>query len=84
MNGDVLPVIDASNGNIVDDDVFIGKKTYKLDATIQFITLGYDMLSDQCSSFDFSARYLQSKATDVDLVYDDLVVRVSYFHRFDL
>lgn len=34
-----LPVIDAATGNIVDDDVFIGKKTYKLDATIQFVIL---------------------------------------------
>jgi len=28
-----LPVIESSNFNVVADDVFIGKNTYRLDAT---------------------------------------------------
>lgn len=79
-----LEVIDASDGNIVDDDVFEGKRTYKLDATIQFITLGYNAIRNLHSSFDFSARYLESDASDVDLTYSGLTVRATYFHRFNL
>lgn len=79
-----VEIIDASFPNIVDDDVFIGKQTYKLDATIQFVTLGYNWIQDLHSSFDLSARYLESKASDVDLEYEGLVVRLSYFRRFNL
>lgn len=79
-----LPVVDASDGNIVNDDVFVGKLTYKLDAKIQFITLGYNWIQNLDSSFDFSARYLESEASDVDLNYQGLVLRASYFHRFNL
>jgi len=78
-----LPVIDASKA-IAFDDVFTGKRTYRLDATIQFVTLGYNMIRDLHSSFDFSARYLESEADDVDLVYQGLTLRLSYFHRFNL
>ncbi len=79
-----LDVIDASNGNIVNDDVFTDKNTYKLDATIHFVTLGYNMIRDLHSSFDFSARYLESGADDVDLRYEGLTLKLSYFHRFSL
>jgi hypothetical protein len=78
-----LPVIDASSA-IVDDDVFTGKKTYRLDATTQFVTLGYNVIKDLHSSLDFSARYLESEADDVDLVYEGLTLRISYFKRFNL
>lgn len=79
-----VEVIDASIPNIVDDDVFDGKQTYKLDADIQFLTLGYNWIQDLDSSFDFSARYLESDAKDVDLTYTGLTIRASYFHRFNL
>lgn len=79
-----LWLIDASNGNIVDDDVFLGKKSYKLDGTTQFATLGYNWILDLHSSFDFSARYLHSDADDVDLDYQGLTLLASYFHRFNL
>lgn len=79
-----LWLIDASNGNIVDDDVFIGKRTYKVDGTTQFGTLGYNWILDLHSSFDFSARYLNSEADDVELDYQGLTVLASYFHRFNL
>jgi len=79
-----LWLIDASNGNIVDDDVFLDKKTYKLDGTTQFGTLGYNWILDLHSSFDFSARFLHSQADDVDLDYQGLTVLASYFHRFNL
>jgi len=78
-----LTVIDASKA-IVDDDVFAGKRTYRLDATTQFVTLGYNLIRDLHSSFDFSARYLESDAEDIDLVYEGLTLRLSYFHRFNL
>jgi hypothetical protein len=70
--------------DIVVDDVFEDKVTYKLDADIQFITLGYNWIQDLHSSFDFSAQYLESRANDVDVEYQDLVLRATYFRRFDL
>lgn len=79
-----VEVIDASTPYIVNDDVFTDKQTYKLDATIHFVTLGYNWIQDLHSSFDLSARYLESKATDVDLEYEDLTVRLSYFRRFNI
>ena len=79
-----LPILEASDFNVVEDDVFIGKNTYKLDATTQFITLGYNWIQDLHSSYDFSARYLESEASDVDLTYEGLTVRATYFHRFNL
>ncbi len=78
-----LTVIDASKA-IVDDDVFVGKRTYRLDATTQFVTLGYNLIRDLHSSFDFSGRYLESDVEDADLVYEGLTLRLSYFHRFNL
>ncbi len=62
-----LWLIDASNGNII-DDVFLDKKSYKLDGVTQFGTLGYNWIIDLHSSFDFSARFLHSEAHDVDLI----------------
>ena len=64
--------------------MFTGKNTYRLDATTQFVTLGYNWIEDLHSSFDLSTRYLQSEAKDVDLEYDGLTVLASYFHRFNL
>ena len=64
--------------------MFIGKNTYRLDTTTQFITLGYNWIKDLRSSFDLSARYLQLEAKDVDMEYDGLTVLASYFHRFNL
>ena len=65
--------------------------TYKIEAGITFssatpqlITLGYNWIKDLHSSFDLSARYLQSVAKDVDLEYQGLTVLASYFHRFSL
>ena len=78
-----LWAIDASTA-IVDDDVFIGKKTYRLDGTTQFATLGYNWVQDLHSSFDFSLRFLHSEAADVDLDYQGLTALASYFHRFNL
>ena len=79
-----LVVIDAMKGNIVDDDVFPGRKSYRLNGTTQFVTLGYNWVLDLHSSFDFSARYLESEADDVELKYEGLTVLASYFHRFNL
>ena len=78
-----LWLIDASNGNIV-DDVFLDKKSYKLDGVTQFGTLGYNWILDLHSAFDFSAHFLHSEANDVDLDYQGLTVLASYFQRFDL
>ena len=78
-----LWVLDASKA-IVADDVFIGKTTYRLDGTTQFVTLGYNWVQDLHSSFDFSARYLESEADDVNLTYSDLTLLATYFHRFNL
>jgi hypothetical protein len=41
-------------------------------------------VQDLHSSFDFSAQYLESRATEVDLEYEDLILRASYFRRFNL
>jgi len=79
-----LWLIDASNGNIVDDDVFTDKRTYKIDGTTQFGTLGYNWIMDLHSSFDFSARFLHSEADEVNLDYQGLTLLASYFHRFNL
>ena len=79
-----LSLIDASNGRIVDDDVFLGKRTYRIDGTTQFVTLGFNWILNLDSSFYFSARYLESEASDVDLDYSGLTVLASYFHRFNL
>lgn len=91
-NGDVVSSaqevsvedIDASVPNIAIDDVFTDKQAYKLDATVQFLTLGYNLVRNLDSSFDFSARYLESEATDVELTYEGLSLHASYFHRFNL
>lgn len=79
-----LSLIDTSNGRIVDDDVFLGKRTYRIDGATQFVTLGYNWILNLDSSFDFSTRYLESEASDVDLDYSGLTVLASYFHRFNL
>ncbi|MGB5396452.1 MAG: hypothetical protein WBN96_04835 [Gammaproteobacteria bacterium] len=65
------------------DDVFTGKRTYRLDATTHLVTIGYNRALDLESAYDISARYLTSE-TDVDLDYQVLMVRVSYFRRFGL
>ena len=64
--------------------MFTGKNTYRLDATTQFVTLGYNWIKDLHSWLDLSTRYLQSEAKDVDLEYDGLTVLASYFHRCNL
>jgi len=76
-------VITASKA-IEQDDVFKDKLAYRLDATVQFVTLGYNMAKNLNTSFDFSARYLESDADDVDLQYEGLTLRATYFHRFSL
>jgi len=76
-------MIDAATA-IAPDDVFDGKLAYRLDGSIQFVTLDYNLVTDWSTSFDFSARYLRANVTDVVLDCVALVVRVSYFHRFDL
>ena len=83
-SGDLLQIINASNPNIVDDDVFTDKTTYRLDGTTHFLTLGYNWIQNLHSSFDFSARYLESTADDVDLTYSGLTLRATFFHRFNL
>ncbi len=77
-----LWLIDESNGRIVDDDVFIGKRTYRIDGTTQFFTLGYNWVLTLESSFDFSARYLTTEASNVNLDYQGLTLLASYFQRF--
>lgn len=77
----ITSVLDSED--IVVDDVFDGKVAYKLDADINFLTLGYNWVQDLHSSFDFSAQYLESKATEVDLEYEDLILRATYFRRFN-
>lgn len=72
-----LEVIDASKA-ILDEDVFIDMQTCRLDTTIQFVTLGYNMIRVLRSSLDFFARYLEAGATDVDLIYEGLIIRASY------
>ncbi len=79
-----VEVLDAATFIVLEDDVFDGKRTYRLDAVTQFVTVGYNIIQDLHSSFDLSARYLKSEADDVDLTYEDLTVRLSYFHRFNL
>lgn len=79
-----LVVIDAAKSIVIEDDVFAGKNTYRLDAVTQFVTLGYNTIVDLDSSFDVSARYLEAAADDVDLDYEGLSLRLSYFHRFNL
>lgn len=78
-----VEVITASKA-IEQDDVFKDKLAYRLDATVQFITLGYNMAKNLNTSFDFSARYLEADADDVNLQYEGLTLRATYFHRFSL
>jgi len=78
-----LAVLDAAGSANELDDVFIGKRSYRLDATTQLFTIGFNHALDLESSYDISVRYLSSK-TDVDLKYEDLTVRVSYFQRIGL
>ncbi len=78
-----LWVINASK-SIVIDDVFLDKRTYRLDGTTQFVTLGYNGIMNSHSSFDFSARYLEAEADEVALDYQGLTVLASYFYRFNL
>lgn len=79
-----LTVIDASSSIVLEDDVFTNMNSYRLDAVTSFITLGYNRVNNLHSSFDFSARYLESEADDVDLAYEGLSLRFSYFRRFNL
>jgi hypothetical protein len=65
------------------DDVFDGKLVYRLDGTTHFYTLGLNMARNLDSAFDISARFLTSDA-DGDLEYEDLTIRLSYFHRIGL
>lgn len=65
------------------DDVFTGKRNYRLDATTQLLTIGYNRALDLDSAYDLSVRFLKSK-TDVELEYHDLTVRLSYFQRIGL
>lgn len=62
------------------DDVFIGKRNYRLDATTQLFTIGYNRALDLDTAYDISLRYLSS-STDVDLEYEGLTLRMSYFQR---
>jgi hypothetical protein len=63
------------------DDVFTGKRSYRLDATTHLITLGYNLARNLDSAYDVSVRVLKSTA-DAGLEYEDLFIRLSYFQRF--
>ncbi len=82
--GDLLQIIEASSFIEPVDDVFTDKTTYRLDGTTHFLTLGYNWVQNLHSSFDFSARYLESTADDVDLTYSGLTLSATFFHRFNL
>jgi hypothetical protein len=78
-----LAVIDAAGAANQPDDVFIGKRSYRLDATTQMFTIGYNHGLDELRSYDLSVRYLRSK-TNVDLEYQDITVRAGYFQRIGI
>lgn len=46
------------------------------------LTLGYNWMLNLGGSFDFSARYLTTEASNVNLDYQGLTLLASYFHRF--
>jgi hypothetical protein len=93
QKGDVFSTADPANIGLAvlneaglaneADDVFTGKRSYRLDATTHLVTIGYNHALDLNSAYDISARYLTSN-TDVDLDYQDLMVRVSYFRRLGI
>jgi hypothetical protein len=78
-----LAVTDAAGLANEADDVFIGKRSYRLDATTQLLTIGYNLAPNLDSSYDISARYLKS-TTDAGLDYEDLSIRLSYFQRIGI
>jgi hypothetical protein len=76
----LLSLINAAKA-IEQDDVFNGKLAYRLDGTVQLYTVGLNLARNLDSAYDLSVRFLTSDA-DGDLEYEDLTVRLSYFHRF--
>ena len=96
QDGDVFSSADPNNLNsslllsiineakaIEVDDVFDGKLVYRLDGTTQFYTVGLNLARNLDSAYDISVRFLTSDA-DGGLEYEDLTVRLSYFHRFGI
>ena len=75
-------IINAAKA-IEPDDVFDGKLAYRLDGTTQFFTIGLNMARNLESAYDISVRFLTSDA-DGGLEYEDLAIRLSYFHRIGL
>jgi hypothetical protein len=67
-----LAVLDAAGAANEPVDVFIGKRSYRLDATNQMFTIGYSHGLDELCSYELSVRYLRSK-TKVDLGYQGIV-----------
>lgn len=89
QDGDVFSSADSasvglyviSSAKVIEpEDVFDGKLVYRLDGTTQFYTIGLNMARNLDSAYDFSIRFLTSEA-DGGLEYEDLTIRLSYFHR---
>ena len=78
-----LAALNAAGSANEADDVFVGKRSYRLDATTQLYTVGYNRALDLDSAYDVSLRFL-SASTDVDLEYEGLTLRISYFHRIGI
>jgi len=77
-----IKIINAAPNALEFDDVFEGKVAYRLDGTTQLYTVGLNIAQNLDSAFDLSVRFLTSEADiDSDLNYQDLTVRLSYFHR---
>lgn len=90
QDGDVFSSASSVNTNIINsakaiefDDVFDGKIAYRLDGTTQLFTLGLNLARNLDSAYDISLRFLTSDA-DGGLEYEDLAIRLSYFHRIGL
>jgi len=78
---DHLNIINNSTA-IEADDVFDDKLVYRLDGSTQFYTIGLDLARDLDSSYDISVRFLTAESDEGGLEYEDLTIRLSYFHRF--
>ncbi len=84
LNTDLLLSIINNSTAIEFDDVFNGKLVYRLDGSTQFYTIGLNLARNLDSAFDISVRFLTAEADEGGLEYEDLTIRLSYFHRFGL
>ncbi len=84
LNTDLLLSIINNSTAIEPDDVFDDKLVYRLDGSTQFYTIGLNLARNLDSAFDISVRFLTAEADEGGLEYEDLTIRLSYFHRFGL